>query len=56
MINKFVEQVLEVSIMLPDYQKKQIISVLIASMLTPKSDDDARDAYNRLIDNLEDEI
>ena len=45
MINKCVSQILEVSIDLPMYQKKQIISVLIASMLTKKSNADARDAY-----------
>ena len=56
MINKFVEQILEVSIVLPAYQKKQIISVLIASMLTKKSNADARDAYYRIINNLDNEI
>ena len=56
MINKCVSQILEVSIDLPMYQKKQIISVLIASMLTKKSNADARDAYYRIINNLDDEI
>lgn len=33
---------------LPEYQRKQIISILIGSMLTDKSDKDAKKAYNNI--------
>ena len=36
--------------------KKQIIAVLTASMLTKKSNADARDAYYRIINSLDNEI
>jgi hypothetical protein len=33
---------------LPEYQRKQIISILVASMLTEKSDKDAKKTYDNI--------
>ena len=39
---------------LEEYQRKQIISVLICSMLTEQSNKDAKDIYNNIINLLDD--
>lgn len=51
-MNKLTEQICKVSLELPEYERKQIISILIASMLTKMSDDDAKKTYNKLISEL----
>ena len=37
---------------LPEYERKQIISVLIASMLNPESNKDAQETYDNIINQL----
>ena len=37
---------------LPEYERKQIISVLIASMLNPESNKDAQEMYENIINKL----
>jgi len=37
---------------LPEYERKQIISVLIASMLNPESNKDAQEMYENIINQL----
>tara|TARA_S200000501_G_scaffold375568_1_gene427953 strand:+ start:2435 stop:2593 length:159 start_codon:yes stop_codon:yes gene_type:complete len=51
-MDKEIENIATMCLNLPEYQRKQIISILIASMLTEKSDKDARKAYNKIISTL----
>tara|TARA_B100001057_G_C22389120_1_gene771508 strand:- start:390 stop:557 length:168 start_codon:yes stop_codon:yes gene_type:complete len=50
--SQYVEDLAKAVCLLPEYQRKQIISVLIASMLTEKSDIEARRIYYKIVDNL----
>ena len=38
---------------LEEYQRKQIISILICSMLTEQSNKDAKNTYNKIINLLD---
>ncbi len=44
--------ILKKIIELPEYERKQIISVLIASMLNPESNKDAQEMYKNIINQL----
>jgi hypothetical protein len=45
------KQVIEQALQLQEYQRKQIISVLIASMLTDMSNDEAKQIYDNILNN-----
>lgn len=40
---------------LEEYQRKQIVSILICSMLTEQSNKDAEDIYNKIINLLDEQ-
>jgi hypothetical protein len=46
------KEILQTIIDLPEFERKQIISVLIASMLNSESYDDAKETYDDIIDKL----
>ena len=47
-LDKIIKQILQ----LCEYERKQIISILIASMLTEYSNKEARKIYNKIIKEL----
>ena len=51
-MNRDTKHVIEQSLQLQEYQRKQIISVLIASMLTDMSNDEAKQIYNNILNKL----
>jgi len=46
------KELLQTIIDLPEFERKQIISVLIASMLNSESYDDAKETYDEIIKKL----
>lgn len=50
------EGICSVLLQRPEYQRKEVISVLIASMLTEMSDKEAKKTYNKLIKALRNEL
>tara|TARA_R110001606_G_C15212584_1_gene633074 strand:+ start:492 stop:650 length:159 start_codon:yes stop_codon:yes gene_type:complete len=46
------KEILQTIIDLPEFERKQIISVLIASMLNNDSYEDAKETYDDIIDKL----
>jgi hypothetical protein len=46
------KNVIEQALILQEYQRKQIISVLIASMLTDMSNSEAKQIYDNIINKL----
>lgn len=53
MIKENIQRICELIFELDEYQRKQIISVLICSMLTEQSNKDAKDIYNNIINLLD---
>jgi len=51
-MKKEIENLLAYAIQLDEYERKQIISVLIASMLTDESNNEAEKKYNKIINTL----
>jgi len=51
-MNKRTEQIIKEILCLYEYEQKQIISILIASMLNEKSNKDAKKIYNKIIKQL----
>tara|TARA_R100000426_G_scaffold2759_1_gene4711 strand:- start:1440 stop:1649 length:210 start_codon:yes stop_codon:yes gene_type:complete len=45
-----VQHIVKLAIDLPEYERKQIISILVASMLNSKSQKDAENYYNNICD------
>ena len=45
------EDICSVLLQRPEYQRKEVISILIASMLTEMSDKEAKKTYDKLKDN-----
>ena len=50
------KEIIELSLNLYEYERKQIISCLIASMLTDKSNKNAERSYNEIINKLQKHI
>ena len=50
------EDICSVLLQRPEYQRKEVISVLIASMLTEMSDKEAKKTYDKLIKALRVEL
>ncbi len=48
-MNNTTKELLQAIINLPEFERKQIISVLIASMLNSESYDDAKETYDEII-------
>ena len=46
------KEILQSIVDLPEFERKQIISVLIASMLNNESYEDAKKTYDQIIDKL----
>ena len=46
------EEIIKICMNLHEYERKQIISCLIASMLTELSDKEARKTYDKIINQL----
>lgn len=55
-MTKEVKEIIELSLNLYEYERKQIISCLIASMLTDKSNKDAEKSYNEIVNKLQKHI
>jgi len=53
---KEVQRIVKECIQLKEYEQKQIISCLIASMLTDKSNRDAEKSYNEIVNKLQEHI
>ena len=51
-MNKQILNILDEVMLLEEYQRKQIISILIASMLNDYSNNEARQIYNNIINQL----
>ncbi len=51
-MNKRTKKIIKQIIPLYEYERKQIISILIASMLTDYSNKEARKIYNKIIKEL----
>ncbi len=51
-MNKRTKKIIKQIIPLYEYERKQIISILIASMLTEYSDKEARKIYDKIIKEL----
>tara|TARA_R100000329_G_scaffold104015_1_gene85398 strand:- start:13490 stop:13660 length:171 start_codon:yes stop_codon:yes gene_type:complete len=51
-MTKEAEEVIKICLNLYEYERKQIISCLIASMLTELSDKDAKKTYDKIINQL----
>lgn len=51
-LNKEVENIITKCFNLYEFERKQIISILIMSTLTDKSNDEAKEIYNSVIDKL----
>ena len=51
-MNKRTEKIIKQILQLCEYERKQIISILIASMLTEYSDKEARKIYDKIIKEL----
>ena len=51
-MNKRTKKIIKQIIPLCEYERKQIISILIASMLTDYSNKEARKIYNKIIKEL----
>lgn len=51
-MNTKTKELLQTIIDLPEFERKQIISVLIASMLNSESYDDAKETYDEIIKKL----
>jgi hypothetical protein len=51
-MNTKTKELLQTIIDLPEFERKQIISVLIASMLNSESYDDAKETYDNIIKKL----
>lgn len=51
-MNTRTKELLQTIIDLPEFERKQIISVLIASMLNSESYDDAKETYDEIIKKL----
>jgi hypothetical protein len=52
MIKENIQRICELIFELKEYQRKQIISVLICSMLTEQSNKDAKEIYDNIIKKL----
>jgi len=48
-----IQSICELIFTLKEYERKQIISILICSMLTEQSNKDAKDIYNNIINLLD---
>mgnify|MGYP003644963225 CR=1 FL=1 len=55
-MTKEVKEIIELSLNLYEYERKQIISCLIASMLTDMSNKDAERSYNEIVNKLQEHI
>ena len=53
MIKENMQRICELIFELDEYQRKQIISVLICSMLTEQSNKDAKEIYNNITNLLD---
>jgi hypothetical protein len=51
-LNKEVESIIAQCFNLYEFERKQIISILIMSTLTDKSNDESKEIYNSVIDKL----
>lgn len=51
-----IENLLSYAISLNEYERKQIIAVLIASMLNDSANDEAKNKYDNIINTLEENI
>jgi len=51
-MNTKTKELLQTIIDLPEFERKQIISVLIASMLNSESFEDAKETYDEIIKKL----
>ena len=51
-MNTKTKELLQTIIDLPEFERKQIISVLIASMLNSESYEDAKETYDEIIKKL----
>ena len=51
-LNKDVRNIIDQAMDLYEYQRKQIISILIMSTLTDKSNSDAKEIYESVINKL----
>ena len=52
MIKENIQRICELIFELDEYQRKQIISILICSMLTEQSNEDAKEIYDNIIKQL----
>jgi hypothetical protein len=50
------KEIIELSLNLYEYERKQIISCLIFSMLTDISNKDAKESYDEIINKLQEHI
>ena len=50
------KEIIKLSLNLYEYERKQIISCLICSMLTDKSNKDAKESYNDIVNKLQEHI
>ena len=55
-MKKETESILAYAIRLEEYERKQIISVLIASMLNDGANDEAKNKYDNIINTLKENI
>ena len=51
-MDKETKQIITKIMILPEYQRKQILSILIASMLNELSNKEAENIYNEIINKL----
>jgi hypothetical protein len=51
-MDKETKQIITKIMILPEYQRKQILSILIASMLNELSNKEAENTYNEIINKL----
>ena len=51
-MDKETKQMITKIMLLPEYKRKQILSILIASMLTELSNKEAENTYNEIINKL----
>tara|TARA_R100000081_G_C4646089_1_gene80297 strand:- start:189 stop:356 length:168 start_codon:yes stop_codon:yes gene_type:complete len=55
-MNKKIESILYLCTDLAEYEQKQLISCLVALMLTDRSENEAREIYNKFINQLKQEL
>ncbi len=52
-MDEFIEEICKTILKLKEYERKQIISILICSMLTEQSNKDAKEIYNNIINLID---